>query len=137
MHKWIMAGLLIIACSLGIGVIIYQALTAEGDNTPSADEWANFVVDAAAAQELYSQNCLSCHGVDFEGGPAGPALTNVGDQMERPSIARKIKNGGGGMPAFGTMLNDDQINNLAVWLSEQTSSAQPNQPGEEAEGAAE
>lgn len=133
MHKWIMTALLIIAIGLGLGVTVYQALTAEGDNTPSEDEWANFVVDAEAAQELYSQNCLSCHAGDFEGGPAGPNLTTVGDRLERGAIARKIRNGGGGMPAFSTMLDDDQINNLAVWLAEQTSSAQPDEP---AEGAA-
>lgn len=120
-----MAGLLIIACTLGIGVATYQAMTAEGSHAPTEDEFANFVVDAAAAEQIYSQNCLACHGAEFEGGPAGPALTNVGVDMERSAIARQIQYGGGGMPAFGTSLDQDQINNLAVWLSEQTSPAQP------------
>lgn len=121
-----MAGLLSLACVFGIAVIAYQAVTSESQEPASEDELLEFVVDAEAAQEIYSQSCLNCHGGNFEGGPAGPSLTNVGDQMERQAIVRRIQMGSpNGMPAFNNQLDEEQIKNLSVWLAEQTSSAAP------------
>ena len=70
----------------------------------------------AAAQAVYKQNCMTCHGADLSGG-VGPNLQTVGGRLSGDQIRNRISNGGGGMPAFKGTLSDDQINALVQWLS--------------------
>ncbi|WP_229692292.1 c-type cytochrome [Paenibacillus radicis (ex Gao et al. 2016)] len=70
------------------------------------------------AETLYKNQCLSCHGVELEGGRSGPGLQHIGSTMTEEQIAAIIANGKGGMPAFGRRLSESEIQSLAKWLSE-------------------
>ncbi|SDD96923.1 cytochrome c551 [Paenibacillus sp. UNCCL117] len=68
-------------------------------------------------QALYKSNCLSCHGNDLQGG-MGPSLQKIGTKLTEEQIAAKVKNGGGGMPAYKSKLKEEEVQTLAAWLAE-------------------
>lgn len=72
---------------------------------------------SASPEEIYQQNCSSCHGQNYEGA-VGPALKGVGEKISVDQIKETIKNGKGGvMPAFSGTLTDEQIAEMAQWVS--------------------
>ncbi|MFC3344575.1 c-type cytochrome [Paenibacillus abyssi] len=70
----------------------------------------------AAAQKIYKQNCMTCHGADLQG-QRGPNLQKIGSSLNEEQIAGYISNGRGGMPPFKTVLTDEEIHELAAWLA--------------------
>ena len=66
---------------------------------------------------MFTQNCGSCHVLEKAGtsGTVGPNLDEASPTFER--AFRQIQNGGGGMPAFGDRLTDEQIRALARYVS--------------------
>ena len=71
--------------------------------------------DAAAAGEaVFAANCSGCHGALGTGGNGGPDLSNVTDQQ---AAITQITDGGGGMPAFGDQLSEQQIANVAAFVT--------------------
>jgi mono/diheme cytochrome c family protein len=69
-------------------------------------------------QSLFTSNCGSCHVLEKAGtsGTVGPNLDEAQPTFEE--AVRQIRNGGGGMPAFGDQLTDEQIRALARYVSE-------------------
>jgi cytochrome c6 len=69
-------------------------------------------------QSLFTSNCGSCHVLEKAGtsGAVGPNLDEAQPTFEE--AVRQITNGGGGMPAFGDQLTDEQIRALARYVSE-------------------
>lgn len=92
---------------------------ANGDDGADNDaDGAGGEVDAAAAEALYKQNCLSCHGDNLEGRLGGNTnLTQVGGKMSQEEIAAIIRDGRNGMPSFKNSLSDSDVNTLAAWLA--------------------
>jgi cytochrome c551 len=68
------------------------------------------------AQAVYKQNCVSCHGVNLEGG-VGKNLQKVGSRLTPDLITTTITNGHGGMPPFQGKLKPEEITALSVWLA--------------------
>ena len=73
---------------------------------------------AGGGEKLFSDNCANCHTLAAAGaqGKVGPNL----DQL-RPGpdlVTTQVTNGGGGMPAFKGKLSDDQIKQIADYVSE-------------------
>jgi mono/diheme cytochrome c family protein len=68
-------------------------------------------------QSLFTSNCGSCHVLEKAGtsGTVGPNLDEAQPTFEE--AVRQITNGGGGMPAFGDQLEDEQIRALARYVS--------------------
>jgi mono/diheme cytochrome c family protein len=68
-------------------------------------------------QALFTQNCGSCHVLEKAGtsGTVGPNLDQASPSFEQ--AVTQIRNGGGGMPAFGDRLTDEQIRALARYVS--------------------
>jgi mono/diheme cytochrome c family protein len=118
MYKWALFILLIGAFTIGIAELFVQAnahkAALEEANKPEVVSTAP--LDTVAAEAVYKQSCISCHGGNLEGG-VGPALTKVGGSMTETQIVKQIAKGGGVMPAFKGTLKDDQIANLAKWLA--------------------
>jgi mono/diheme cytochrome c family protein len=68
-------------------------------------------------ESLFTSNCGSCHVLEKAGtsGAVGPNLDEAQPSFE--DAVTQIRNGGGGMPAFGEQLTDEQIRALARYVS--------------------
>ena len=109
-----------------LSVIIIGSLWIIGEQSPwSPDFEANSmpqkVVASADPQvirgaQVFSGACLKCHLIEGYGGRKGPDLTFVGDRLRKSDIVVRIVNGGKDMPAFGSMLNADDLNAVTAFL---------------------
>jgi mono/diheme cytochrome c family protein len=59
---------------------------------------------------------MACHGANLEG-KLGPNLQKVGGKLSEEQIKKQIEAGGGGMPAFGKKLKDNEVDTLVKWLA--------------------
>lgn len=117
MKKWLLAMLFGTVLVLGAcgGGDDENASEKPADKDDTKTEENGGSVDATAAEGVYQDNCLSCHGADLSGGN-GPALTDVGSKYSSEEIADIIKNGKGSMPE--NMAKGDDVQLLADWLAE-------------------
>ena len=69
---------------------------------------------AASAEQIYKQNCASCHGQDLSGG-VGPNLQKVGSKYSKEQIKEIIANGRGAMPAG--IIKGEDADKVAEWLA--------------------
>ena len=92
------------------------------------------------ANDLYLENCASCHGSSFEGGLGGNLADGIWKHGDTDAgIARVISNGlpDLGMPAFEKTLSVEQIRSLVVFLreKEKTTRTQTSPPPQPKEGS--
>mgnify|MGYP001165982597 CR=1 FL=1 len=120
MQKWLMSGLVAAACLFGIGLLVF-ALPDKEKSAEPAESFAvpDVAVDAAAAEQIYKSNCLSCHGDQLQG-RVGPELDAIGTAMTQEEIYKKIANGGGGMPKFKDKLTEEELTQITLWLAAKT-----------------
>lgn len=84
-------------------------------------------------EQLYAQNCATCHGDKLQGGLAGSLLDDLWlDGGSDASIAASIGKGNleRGMPAFGDVLSEDAIRALVIYIREARKNHQPPQEPE-------
>jgi heme/copper-type cytochrome/quinol oxidase subunit 2/mono/diheme cytochrome c family protein len=74
--------------------------------------------DAAAGEEVFSENCSTCHGATGHGGNGGPDLRTMPLAKEQAGAEGQVTNGGGGMPAFSGVLSEEEISNVAAYVVE-------------------
>jgi mono/diheme cytochrome c family protein len=83
----------------------------------------NAPLPLADGKAIYEHVCQSCHMADGKGGqlsPAAyPALAGNAKLAVKAYPAIMVVNGLGAMPAFGSMLNDEQIASLVNYLRTQ------------------
>jgi mono/diheme cytochrome c family protein len=75
--------------------------------------------DAAAGEQVFADNgCGNCHTLAAAGstGTTGPNLDEL--QPDFDAVVEQVTNGGGAMPAFGGDLSEQQINDVAAYVSE-------------------
>ena len=75
----------------------------------------------AHVHERYLQACASCHGTDWMGGQGGSLVDGKWRRGGEPAeVFRSIKEGWpeSGMPAFATLLSDDDISAFVAYLYE-------------------
>jgi cytochrome c5 len=72
--------------------------------------------DAAAGKEVFVANCGSCHTLSEAGtnGTVGPNLDEA--SVDFDGVVAQVTNGGGGMPAFGGSLSEEDIQNVAAFV---------------------
>lgn len=72
---------------------------------------------AANGQQIFSENCSSCHTLAAAdaNGQVGPNLDDI--QPDKGTVARQVINGGGGMPAFGDRLSEEEIDAVATFVA--------------------
>lgn len=73
----------------------------------------------ASGEEIYTQLCANCHGVDLEGG-VGPLLGPGSNAAGQPDsfLETSIVAGRGRMPSFGSVLNQTQVDRLIEYIRE-------------------
>jgi alcohol dehydrogenase (cytochrome c) len=86
--------------------------TSTTSTTPGA------AASASAGQSVFADNCSVCHGAAGTGGNGGPDLTSLPDASDPAKVVHQVQNGGGGMPAFKGTLNDQDIQNVAAYVSQ-------------------
>ncbi|UQZ81203.1 Cytochrome c-551 precursor [Paenibacillus konkukensis] len=119
MYKWTMSVLIGIACVFGITVLFmttaqHQSQTKQEASAPALPDTP---LNSQAAEAIYKQSCIACHGNDLEG-KIGPNLQKIGGKYSDKQLYGIVQNGRGGMPAFKSTLKDEEIVNLAKWLAE-------------------
>jgi mono/diheme cytochrome c family protein len=72
--------------------------------------------DAEAGAVVFSENCSTCHGATGHGGNGGPDLTTMPLAQTEEGAIQQVTNGGGGMPAFGGTLSEEEIENVAAYV---------------------
>lgn len=73
---------------------------------------------SAAGQEIFTDNCGSCHTLSAAGttGAVGPGLD--GTALDVAAVEAQVRNGGGAMPAFAGQLSDEEITVVAAYVVE-------------------
>jgi quinohemoprotein ethanol dehydrogenase len=74
--------------------------------------------DATAGQQVFADNCSTCHGAEGKGGNGGPDLSAIPDAGELTAVVKQVTDGGGGMPAFKGQLDDQQIADVAAYVTQ-------------------
>lgn len=97
---------------MGTGLAIGLAACGGGGNNNNEDGGET---TSAGAEQIYAQNCSSCHGENLEG-RNGPKLEDVGSRLSKDEILDRIENGGTGMPP--KIISGDDADKVATWLSE-------------------
>jgi ubiquinol-cytochrome c reductase cytochrome b subunit len=69
------------------------------------------------ASTFMESGCPQCHTIRHSGGTRGPDLSAVGSRLKEDQIRAQIMKGGKEMPAFGTVLEASEINDLVDYLS--------------------
>ena len=67
--------------------------------------------------DVYAQSCAACHGDDGDGG-SGPRLAGEEAYTSADVVVDQIRNGGGGMPAFGDRLSDQELADVSAYVVE-------------------
>src|SRR5205823_1756182 len=65
---------------------------------------------------FYDKGCLYCHKVKDFGGKVGPDLTNVARRLNEKEMTIRIVNGGDNMPAYGSSLKSNELDELVAFL---------------------
>ncbi len=91
------------------------AMPAFGPTIPD-DQIADLaiVMDSISIDELYRQDCSSCHGANGEGG-SGPSLQ--ASTMSDAALLAITRDGSPGMPAFGPILTPEQLDGLVEYIA--------------------
>lgn len=91
--------------------------TADGGETAATDPAQG---DPQAGEQIFADNCSTCHGPDGGGGSA-PSLQDpeLADDPDR--VVDQIVDGGGGMPPFGDQLSEQEISDVAAFIVEDVS----------------
>jgi mono/diheme cytochrome c family protein len=69
------------------------------------------------ALDFHTQGCERCHSITGVGGQRAPDLGSVGLRRTPRQIRRQILRGGHGMPPFGKVLANSEVDDLVVFLS--------------------
>jgi mono/diheme cytochrome c family protein len=96
-----------------------QALPETVEGTLPADTGAATEGDAANGKKVFaSAGCGGCHTFSAAGstGTVGPNLDDA--SVEVDAAVQQVKNGGGGMPAFGDRLSDQEIADVAAFVTQ-------------------
>ena len=84
----------------------------------------------SGGEQIYSQICAACHGVNRSGDPARafPSLQNIGQKLKKPDIVQLLNTGKGMMPSVAFLSTEQKEAVAGFLLDEAPSSATGNQP---------
>jgi cytochrome c551 len=74
--------------------------------------------DPAKGREVFGANCAACHGKDGGGG-SGPKLAGEQAYTDPGVVVDQVRDGGGGMPAFGDSLDEQELADVSAFVVEE------------------
>ncbi|MDM5211668.1 cytochrome c [Peribacillus sp. NJ4] len=101
-------GLMFLLSFKGLGDAKDLAKEKEGGEKTEETESAS-----ASPEDIYKQNCISCHGDAYQGG-VGPALKGVSDRLSVDEVKDVITNGRGAMPPG--LVEEQNIDAMAEYI---------------------
>jgi mono/diheme cytochrome c family protein len=87
-----------------------------GEGEPGEGEAPGGGGNAELGAAVFGENCSSCHGATGNGGNGGPDLTTMPLAQTEEGAIQQVTNGGGGMPAFEGVLDEEEIENVAAYV---------------------
>lgn len=100
--------------------IQHAGATPKKKSAPPAKETSTAAGNATAGRSIFSENgCATCHGPTGHGGNGGPDLTMIPSAKSLHVVIGQVTNGGGGMPAFKGQLTEQQIRDVATYVTTQ------------------
>jgi quinohemoprotein ethanol dehydrogenase len=104
----------------GSGTAVEHAGEAQGESKPASTgtKQGTGKPDAAAGAQVFAANCSVCHGAQGTGGNGGPDLTGIPSAKDVAVVVKQVENGGGGMPAFRGQLSQQEIANVAAFVTQ-------------------
>jgi len=106
--------------SAQIGSIVTY-LRSQEEDAPDVPEWRTpLAQEGLTGREMFVMGCAYCHGPNLEGTENAPDLGPGSDASEESDsrLARRIAEGEDDMPAFGSVLVEDQIMLLVGYIRE-------------------
>ncbi|MFN8223113.1 MAG: cytochrome c [Gaiellales bacterium] len=101
------------ACALGLSACGGD----DGGGSDTAGTTDTAAADVAAGKDVFTSNCGGCHTLaDAETtGSVGPNLDDLKPDTE--TVSNQVRSGGGAMPSFSDKLSDEDIANVAAYVS--------------------
>jgi alcohol dehydrogenase (cytochrome c) len=98
--------------------IQHAGATPQKSGTSPSKQTSTGAGDATAGARLFAaKGCATCHGQTGHGGNGGPDLTKIPSAKNLQVVIGQVTNGGGGMPAFKGQLTDQQIKDVATYVT--------------------
>ena len=88
--------------------------TAPTASTSTDTETTASTAEAVSGKSVFLNNCTICHGQKGTGGNGGPDISTQSDAAHNVD---QVTNGGGGMPAFGGQLSEEEIKAVADYVA--------------------
>ena len=98
-----------------VAIVVALACSLPRSSTPIVHAYSSKSKDSGATL-FHEKGCEHCHGVNGHGGDLGPDLSSVGKRLKKQQIEHQIHDGGAAMPAFGDVLQPDEIKDLVDFL---------------------
>ena len=92
-------------------------ITHAGEVKPQAQTGSGAAANAAAGKAIFADNCSTCHGALGRGGNGGPDLASIPNAKKVGRVIEQVTNGGAGMPPFKNTLSEQQIKNVAAYVT--------------------
>ena len=86
---------------------------ASGDTTTQPPPATSTV----SGEQVFEENCQSCHGAMGAGGGIGPNLQESSTAEDMAAVEAQVRSGGGAMPSFEGTLTDAEIAAVATYVS--------------------
>jgi cytochrome c551 len=119
---WGLAVLFVVMMFAGPQVVAEDKPAEQGSKAAGAAPYASQSgggggSEAAGGETVFTDNCGSCHTLSAAGtsGTSGPNLDGV--SLDAGAIEGIVREGRGGMPAFGGDLSDDEIKAVAAFVA--------------------
>jgi quinohemoprotein ethanol dehydrogenase len=90
----------------------------EGKTPTPAKPTTPATVSVTAGQQVFANNCSTCHGATGHGGNGGPDLTTIPSAKQLSVVVKQVTNGGSVMPAFKGQLTTTQIADVAAYVTQ-------------------
>ena len=107
--------------ALVVGVVLLGLVGCGGNG--DGDGGSDSAASSPGAKVFADAGCGNCHTMEAADatGTTGPSLDDLKPEKDR--VARQVRNGGVGMPSFGEKLSDEQIDQVAEFVSNETRQA--------------